>query len=122
MRLANIMTQKIMCVSPDDSLDKAICLMDEHYIHHLPVLDHTKLVGMLSDRDLLIAVGWKLECERRPLPNSGVVGPQRIRDTSRVYRVTTLRNASNNRPQLEQAVKSSKSENSHKSTRITHDT
>jgi CBS domain-containing protein len=80
MRLDKLMNISIFSVAPDDSLDKAICLMDEHHIHHLPVLEGTHLVGMLSDRDLLISVGWKLECERRTSPKEHVVGPMRVGD------------------------------------------
>lgn len=78
MTLANLMKRRVFSVSSQDSLDKAICLMDEHSIHHLPVIDAGRLVGMLSDRDLLISVGWKLESERRPEPDSEVVGPGRV--------------------------------------------
>jgi acetoin utilization protein AcuB len=69
----------VFSVDPRDSLDRAICLMDEHYIHHLPVIDGDKLVGVLSDRDLLVAVGWKLECERRTTPEARPVGPTEVR-------------------------------------------
>jgi len=80
MRLATLMHDKVISVAPDDSLDKAICLMDEHNIHHLPVMSGGRLVGIVSDRDLLIAVGWKLECERRPTRDSTLAGPSRIEE------------------------------------------
>lgn len=74
MRLEKLMHVSVFSVSPQDSLDKAICLMDEHRIHHLPVVDGGHVVGMISDRDLLLSVGWKLECERKPDVDSGFVG------------------------------------------------
>lgn len=80
MRLATLMKSNVLFVSPYDSLDKAICLMDEHAIHHLPVVDTGRLVGMISDRDLLLAVGWKLECERKPGRQGGMAGPSRVRE------------------------------------------
>ena len=80
MRLATLMKTRVHSVSPADSLDKAICLMDEHAIHHLPVVENGRLVGILSDRDLLLSVGWKLECERKPASNAVVAGPSRIRE------------------------------------------
>lgn len=80
MRLATLMKTHVHTVSPDDSLDKAICLMDEHAIHHLPVVENGQLIGMLSDRDLLLSVGWKLECERNPDHEGVIVGPTRIRE------------------------------------------
>lgn len=53
-------TRNVVCITPQDSIDCAIVLMEEHGIHHLPVLSGGRLVGMLSDRDILLAVGWKL--------------------------------------------------------------
>lgn len=79
MRLAALMKTLVYSVKPGDSLDRAICQMDEHSIHHLPVVDDQQLVGVLSDRDLLVAVGWRLECERRPEPEAPFVGPREVR-------------------------------------------
>ena len=81
MRLSSIAKYSIFSVKADDPLDKAICLMEEHQIHHLPVLENGRVVGMLSDRDLLISVGWKLEIERVVRGRtSRTVGPKYIRE------------------------------------------
>lgn len=49
-----IMSRNIFTLKSNDSLDKAMQLLQKHRIHHLPILDeHGKLVGQLSDRDLL---------------------------------------------------------------------
>jgi len=80
MRLATLMQSNVLSVAPNDSLDKAICLMDEHSIHHLPVVENGRLAGMISDRDLLLAVGWKLECERRPARDGIIAGPSLVRE------------------------------------------
>lgn len=65
MRLANLPTWRLVTVAPIDSLDAAISLMEEHNIHHLPVVDAGHVVGMLSDRDLLLAVGCRLTGTRK---------------------------------------------------------
>lgn len=43
----------VIGLSPSDSLDKAVALMMEHNIGSLVVTDNGKLVGILSERDLL---------------------------------------------------------------------
>src|SRR5579862_8225452 len=39
-------------VAPSDSVAHARALLDEYGISHLPVLDHGRLIGMLTARDL----------------------------------------------------------------------
>lgn len=46
------MTPNPRTVQSKDSISEAIRLMDEGSIRHLPVLDGTKLVGVVSDRDI----------------------------------------------------------------------
>lgn len=79
MKLSDIATTMVRTIGSADSLDTAICQMEEHHIHHLPVVDDGVVVGMLSDRDLLIAVGWLLEIER--CADEGlhdIIGPKRV--------------------------------------------
>ncbi len=58
MQVTTIMTTDPVSVTPDTSLDEALLAMDEFDLRHLPVLDDGKLVGLISDRDLLEATGW----------------------------------------------------------------
>ncbi len=59
MNLASIMTAAPRCVRPETGLQEALALMDAAYVRHLPVVsDAGRLVGLLSDRDLLKATGW----------------------------------------------------------------
>lgn len=58
MQVTTIMTTDPVSVTPDTSLDEALLAMDEFDLRHLPVLEEGKLVGLLSDRDLLEATGW----------------------------------------------------------------
>lgn len=79
MQIGNLAQPFVVSVGPNDSLDKAISLMEEHQIRHLPVIEAGRPLGMVSDRDLLIAVGWKLEVERSSgAKKKDVVGPRRV--------------------------------------------
>ncbi len=81
MKLAAIATQDVVTLVESDSLDKAIALMEEHGIHHLPVVNGEQMpVGMVSDRDLLAAVGWLPSSERTDPHDGLVIGPRQIFD------------------------------------------
>ncbi len=54
MKAAAAMTRNVVCVEPTDSLQDAYEIMNEWEIRHLPVLEGQQLVGILSDRDVLI--------------------------------------------------------------------
>ena len=50
----NEMTRRVAFVAEDDDLNQAYCSMVVMDIHHLPVLREGKVVGILSDRDILL--------------------------------------------------------------------
>jgi CBS domain-containing protein len=52
MTVRDVMTRQLVTIGPETPCDKALCLMAEHRIRHLPVVDAGRLVGMVSDRDL----------------------------------------------------------------------
>lgn len=58
MNVAAILTPDPVALSVHDSLDRAIELMEDQGVRHLPVLDGARVVGVISDRDLLRATGW----------------------------------------------------------------
>jgi len=59
MDAASLMTRDPLTVKPDTRCDSALDLMDEEDVRHLPVVDEDgRLVGIVSDRDLLASVGW----------------------------------------------------------------
>jgi CBS domain-containing protein len=48
-----IMTSRVVCVTPAHTLDECMALMTEHRIRHLPVMKDQKVVGILSIGDLV---------------------------------------------------------------------
>lgn len=76
MSINHYATHQVVSINPHSTIDKAIGLMEEFNIHHLPVVDGHHVVGMLSDRDVLLAVGGKLAVERPAGRGVGVLGPE----------------------------------------------
>lgn len=56
MNIKEIMTERVVTVEMDDPLTVVKEIFDNCQFHHLLVIDHEKLVGVVSDRDLLRAV------------------------------------------------------------------
>lgn len=48
-----IMTGKVFCVSPLDSVKRCMSIMTEKKFRHLPVMDQDKVVGVISIGDLV---------------------------------------------------------------------
>lgn len=48
-----IMTDRVLCVSPGQSIEECMALMTEKRIRHLPVLDHKRVVGVISIGDVV---------------------------------------------------------------------
>ncbi len=56
MTVGEIMTGTVLTVAMDDTVSEARRLFDAHRFHHLLVIDRERLVGVVSDRDILRAV------------------------------------------------------------------
>lgn len=54
MKLREIMSDHVEVIHPDDTLQKASEKMRDRDIGFLPVCDGDRLIGVLSDRDLII--------------------------------------------------------------------
>jgi len=48
-----IMTQRVLYVRPQQTLEECMALMTEKHLRHLPVLDSGRLVGVVSMRDVV---------------------------------------------------------------------
>jgi len=48
-----IMTQKVVCVRPDQSVEDCMALMTDKRIRHLPVLQDSRVIGVISIGDVV---------------------------------------------------------------------
>ena len=55
MFVANCMTKNPVTIGPEAGMDEAAKLMDKGHFRRLPVVEHGKLVGFFTNRDLLRA-------------------------------------------------------------------
>lgn len=54
--VADVMTRQVLTVTPDCTMDDCMALMTAHRIRHLPVLDGSDVVGMVSIGDVVKAL------------------------------------------------------------------
>lgn len=53
MNVGQIMTTEVICLSPEDTMDKVQDIFQTHNIHHIPIIDGNKVVGIISQTDYL---------------------------------------------------------------------
>lgn len=53
MQLHSFMTTRVVSVAPDDTLGQVKEIFDNTRFHHLLVVEKNRLLGVISDRDLL---------------------------------------------------------------------
>lgn len=54
-QVSDVMTSRVVCVAPERSIDECMALMTDKRVRHLPVLDHKRVVGLVSIGDLVKA-------------------------------------------------------------------
>lgn len=75
LRVKSVMSQRLIGISPDASLELALRAMTQSGVRHLPVVVKGRCLGLLHESDLL----WRLwahpgvpanagDCSRRPAP------------------------------------------------------
>ncbi len=52
----DIMSTRVVCVGPEQSVEECMALMTDKAIRHLPVLESKRLVGMVSIGDLVKSI------------------------------------------------------------------
>jgi CBS domain-containing protein len=79
MRVAEIMTTRVVTCAPDDDVAKVASAMQAHHIRHIPVVQHNRAHGMVSIRDLLNIRVDQLQTEAamlRSFVNAALTEPQ----------------------------------------------
>lgn len=61
--IADVMTSKLICVGPEESVEQCMAVMTEQRIRHLPVLEGGELLGVVSIGDLVRQIS-RVQAER----------------------------------------------------------
>ncbi len=98
MKISEIMTPDARCIGPDASLTAAAGMMRDLNVGALPICDHDRLAGMITDRDLAIrAVAEARDPQGTPV--RAVMSPevvyafedQDVEDVARIMEVKQIR-------------------------------
>ncbi|MCP3671585.1 MAG: CBS domain-containing protein [Gammaproteobacteria bacterium] len=54
--ISKVMTNQVICISPEHSAEQCMALMTEKHIRHLPVMDNDRLLGLVSIGDLVKSI------------------------------------------------------------------
>ena len=54
MKVSELMTRKVSGVTAEDAIEAAATVMDEANVGILPALEGTRLVGVVTDRDIVV--------------------------------------------------------------------
>ena len=62
--VSELMTRQVVHIEPDTAIDELHRLFERHHFHHIPVLEHGRLVGIVSKTDYLkvrhvLAITWE---------------------------------------------------------------
>ena len=52
----SVMTDEVVCVSPDQAADKCMAIMTDKHIRHLPVIEDGRVVGIISIGDVVKSI------------------------------------------------------------------
>lgn len=61
LEVQHIMSSPVMCVGPHQTNEECLALMTNNRIRHLPVMEHGRLIGMVSIGDLVKDIINELE-------------------------------------------------------------
>jgi CBS-domain-containing membrane protein len=68
-RVGDLMTRDVITAEASTPLEDVVEAMEKHHIRRLPVVDGTKVIGVVSRADLLAALGRKLAAMPKDDPN-----------------------------------------------------
>lgn len=75
MKVKDVMSRNVVCISPTSTVIEAAQLMQKHNIGIIPVCDATRIVGIVTDRDIVvrnIANGTGVDKEVRDIMTNDV--------------------------------------------------
>jgi CBS domain-containing protein len=64
--VSDIMTKQVLTINPSDSVTECMRIMTDKRVRHLPVLDGSNLVGILSIGDV---VNWLISAQKAMIDN-----------------------------------------------------
>jgi CBS domain-containing protein len=67
--IEEVMTRELITVSPDQPINECLVLMTDNHVRHLPVLDGSRLVGIISVGDVVMDIIEELEFHVSQLTN-----------------------------------------------------
>lgn len=73
MTVAEVMTRAVVWIGPDAPIESAAELLDRHRIRRLPVIEDSRLVGIVSRADLIKALAAAPAREERRFPDRRLV-------------------------------------------------
>ncbi|MBU3145456.1 CBS domain-containing protein [Clostridium sp. CF012] len=98
MKISEIMTKDVISLSVDDTVEHAAGLMKEHNIGSIPVSTKEKIVGIVTDRDIIlrcVAEGKDLKVQkvREIMTSNPVVGDENLNvdDAARIMSERQIR-------------------------------
>jgi CBS domain-containing protein len=54
--IREVMTDRVICTSPEDSAEECMALMTDKRVRHLPVVENDELLGLVSIGDMVKAI------------------------------------------------------------------
>lgn len=66
MQVSTILSRPVICVAPHDRISRAAALMRDHDIGALAVVERTRPVGIITDRDIVLRALTNLAVIREP--------------------------------------------------------
>ncbi|NWF63207.1 MAG: CBS domain-containing protein [Chloroflexi bacterium] len=67
--IKDVMTPQMVTVTKNTTIEQCMALMNQYKVRHLPVVEHDQLAGLVSMRDVMLAVLEIKENEIRGLEN-----------------------------------------------------
>ena len=64
--MSDIMTKELLTINPSNTVTECMRIMTEKRVRHLPILEGTKLVGILSIGDV---VNWLMSAQKAAIDN-----------------------------------------------------